>query len=100
MKDSFTSCKYFWFHITSRWGWKSSVKAEPEPKGNGEPRKNPGVKPGKVAEKHPGAGCEAMTEEKRSQRKKTASDGIGRDLEVRRNSSGRIEIPVTFAFRI
>jgi len=42
--------------------WKPTEEAKPEPTGNGEPRKNPGEKPGKVAEKHPGAGCEAITD--------------------------------------
>jgi hypothetical protein len=39
-----------------------------------------------------------MTEEKRSRRKKTASDESNRDSEVRRKSSGRIEVPVTLPF--
>jgi hypothetical protein len=42
--------------------WKPTEEAKPEPTGNGEPRKNPGEKPGKVAEKHSEAGCEAITD--------------------------------------
>ena len=39
-----------------------------------------------------------MTEEERSQREKRRATEIGRGSEVRRKSSGRIEVPATFAF--
>ena len=52
---------------------------------------NSGEKPGKVAEKHPGVGCEAMIERIRSQREKTTDDGTGRNFEVRRKSSGMVK---------
>jgi len=42
--------------------WKPTEEAKPEPTGNGEPRKNPGEKPGKVAEKYLEARYEAITD--------------------------------------
>lgn len=67
--------------------------AEPEPTGNGEPWQNPGEKPGKAVDKRLGEGREAATAGKRPRREKTVDDGSGRDSEVHRESSGRVEIP-------
>jgi len=79
-------------------GWKPTEEAEPEPTGNGELQKNPGEKPGKAADKRLEAGREVVTEGERPQREKTVDDGAGRNSEVHRGSSGRVESPAIFAF--
>jgi hypothetical protein len=79
---------YMRSYFSSNGEMEAHIESQTEAYGQRGAAENSGEKPGEVAEKHPGAGCEAMIERIRSQREKTADTGTGRNSEVRRNSSG------------
>jgi len=71
--------------------------AEPEPKGNGEPRKNGGEKPRKAAEKaRGGIGLRQRLREKDPNAKRSTGAGMVEFPRSVEGSSEGIEIPAIF----
>jgi len=87
-------------NINTVWrGWKPTEEAKPEPTGNGELRRNSGEKLGKAAEKHPGAGCEAVIVGERPLCEKAVDDRSGRELKFAEGlAEGSRSPPFSFCF--
>ena len=83
-----------------RRGGKPAEEAEPESTDNGELRTNADEEPWKDAEKAREVRAEVVTAGKRPRREKSASKRVGRGSQVRRKSSGRVELPAIFILKI